>query len=205
MCKVRGQNEHLNFNQNTARLTCNLSRACFFINRAKNILSPKALKTLYTSFFHTHPLYCTNIYAHTSETNTTAIFRQQKKAIRILAKADCLEHTAPLFKSLSILSLEKIILQARVTFMHSIYYNYAPPSFNNTWATYAKRNIDNNICNDSYFHLAFPRIKLFKKLPIYSMAAAWNNLGDLRFQYNKTTFKFSLLDFLHTPNHDEEG
>jgi hypothetical protein len=112
--------EHLNFNHNTARLTFNLSRAFFFINRAKNILSPKALNTLYTSFFHTHLLYCTNIYACTSETNTTAIFRQQKKVIRILAKADCLEHTAPLFESLSILPLEKIIRQARVTFMHSI-------------------------------------------------------------------------------------
>jgi hypothetical protein len=80
--------EHLNFNHNTARLTSKLSKACFFKNRAKHILSPKALKTLYTSFFHTYLLYCTNIYACTSETNITAIFRQQKKAIRILAKAD---------------------------------------------------------------------------------------------------------------------
>ncbi len=53
-------------------------------------------------------------------------FRQQKKAIRIL-------------------------LQARVTFMHSIYYNYAPPSFNNTLTTYAQRNIANNTRNDSCF------------------------------------------------------
>jgi hypothetical protein len=64
MCKVRGQNEHLNFNQNTGRLTFNLSRACFFINRAKNILSPKALQTLYTSFFHTHTFYIAPTYMH---------------------------------------------------------------------------------------------------------------------------------------------
>jgi hypothetical protein len=38
--------EHLNFNHNTARLSSQLSKACFFINRAKHILSPKALKTL---------------------------------------------------------------------------------------------------------------------------------------------------------------
>ncbi len=70
--------------------------------------------------------------------------------------------------------------------MHSIYYNYAPSSFNNTWNTYAQRNIANNTRNDSCFYLAFPRKELFKKLPIYSMAGSWNNLGDLRFQYNKT-------------------
>jgi hypothetical protein len=118
-CKLLGiyLDEHLNLNHNTARLTFNLSRACFFINRAKNILSPKALKTLYTSFFLT--FYIAPTYMHAPDANTTAIFRQLEKAIRILAKADCLEHTAPLFESLSILSLEKIILQARVTFMHT--------------------------------------------------------------------------------------
>ena len=86
--------------------------------------------------------------------------------------------------------------------MHTIYYNYAPPAFNNTWTTYAQRNITHNPRNDSCFYLAFPRIELFKKLPIYSMAAAWNNLGDLRFQYNRVTFRFGLNDFLHTPSLD---
>jgi hypothetical protein len=118
--------EHLNFNYNTAMLTSKLSRACFFINRVKHTLSPKALKTLYTSFFHSHLLYCTNIFSSTSQTNITSIFKQQKKAIRILAKADYLEHTAPLFESLCILPLEKIILQAKATFMHSIFYNLHP-------------------------------------------------------------------------------
>jgi hypothetical protein len=148
--------EHLNFNYNTAMLTSKLSRACFFINRAKHTLSPKALKTLYTSFFHSHLIYCTNIFSCTSQTNITTIFKQQKKAICILAKADYLEHTASLFESLCILPLEKIILQAKATFMHSIFYNYAPPSFNDTWTTYAQRNLIRNPRNDSCFYLPFP-------------------------------------------------
>jgi hypothetical protein len=37
------------------------------------------------------------------------------------------------------------------------------------------------------------------------MANAWNNLGDLRFQYNKTTFKYSLLDYLHLPLLDADS
>jgi hypothetical protein len=67
--------EHLSFNYNTTMLTSKLSRACFFINRAKHILSPKALKTLYTSFFHSHLLYCTNIYSSTSQNNITSTFK----------------------------------------------------------------------------------------------------------------------------------
>jgi hypothetical protein len=102
--------EHLNFNHNTTMLTSKLSRACFFINRAKHTLSPRALKTLYTSFFHSHLLYCTNIFTSTSQTNITTIFKQQKKAIRILANSDYHAHTAPIFESLCILPLDKIIL-----------------------------------------------------------------------------------------------
>ena len=197
--------EHLNFNYHTATLTSKLSRACFFINRAKHTLSPKALKTLYTSFFHSHLLYCTNIYTCTSQTNITTIFKQQKKAIRILAKADYLEHTAPLFQRLCILPLEKIILQAKTTFMHSIFYNYAPPSFTDTWTTYAQCNINRNLRNDNCFYLPFPRIELYKRLPIYSMASAWNNLGDLRYQYNRVTFQISLKDYLLSPPVPDEN
>jgi hypothetical protein len=64
--------------------------------------------------------------------------------------------------------------------MHSIFHNYAPPSFNDTWTTYAQRNLIRNPRNDSCFYLPFPRIELFKRLPIYSLPLAWNNLGDLR-------------------------
>jgi hypothetical protein len=38
--------------------------------------------------------------------------------------------------------------------------------------------------------------KLFKKLPLYSLPSTWNDLGDLRFQPNKFTFRTSLNDFL---------
>ena len=71
--------EHLNFNYNTSALTSKLSRAIFFFNRVKNTLSPKALKSLYISFFHSHLLYCLIIYTSTSQSNITAIFKQQKK------------------------------------------------------------------------------------------------------------------------------
>jgi hypothetical protein len=42
-----------------------------------------------------------------------------------------------------------------------------------------KGNIANNTRNDSCFYLHFPRIELFKKLSIYSMAAAGTILVTL--------------------------
>ncbi len=32
------------------------------------------------------------------------------------------------------------------------------------------------------------------------MPLAWNNLGDLRYQYNLVTFKISMNDFLNLPS-----
>jgi hypothetical protein len=37
-------------------------------------------------------------------------------------------------------------------------------------------------------------IEFFKKIPIYSLPAAWNAAGNLRFYQNRTTFKIALKD-----------
>ena len=43
-----------------------------------------------------------------------------KKAIRIVAKANYTAHTAPIFTELNILPVDKLITQAKLTFMHSV-------------------------------------------------------------------------------------
>jgi hypothetical protein len=188
--------EHLNFNHNTTQLSNKLSRANFFLNRVKHTLSPRALKSLYLSFFHSHLLYCATIYSCTSQGNIATLFKQQKKAIRHISGAQYLDHTAPLFEHHRILPLDKIITHAKATFMHSIFYNYAPNSFTDTWSTLAQLQPELNLRNSHNFYLNFPRIELFKKLPLYSLPSTWNDLGDLRFQPNKFTFRTSLYDFL---------
>jgi hypothetical protein len=146
--------EHLNFNHNTAKLTC------FFINRPKHTLSPKALKILYTSFFHSHLLYCTNVYTCTSQ--ATTIFKQTKKTIHIITGANYLDHTAPLMERTDILPLEKIITYSTAIFMHSVYYEYAQASFENIWTTNAQQHPDLNLRNANNIILPFPRIEMFK-------------------------------------------
>jgi hypothetical protein len=190
--------EHLNFNANTQALISKLSRSIFFINRAKHTLTPKALKALYTSFFHSHLLYCTNIYSCTSQTNINKIFLQQKKAIRIITNSGYTAHTAPLFNSLNILPLAKVITNARLTFMHSVYYDYAPPSFTNTWQTQAQRNPDLNLRNATDIYIPFPRIDLFKRLPIYALPTTWNSHDVVRYYANRTTFRYALQELLHS-------
>jgi hypothetical protein len=68
--------EHLNFNHNTTQLSNKLPGANFFLNRIKQTLSPRALKSLYLSFFHPHLLYCSTIYSCTSQGNLSNLFKQ---------------------------------------------------------------------------------------------------------------------------------
>jgi hypothetical protein len=81
-------------------------------------------------------------------------------------------------------------------FMHSIEYNYAPRAFVNTWTKNSDRNIGHALRNENDFALPTPRIEFFKKIPIYSLPAAWNEAGDIRFYQNRTTFRIALKDKL---------
>ncbi len=184
--------EHLTFNANTNALISKLSRSIFFINRVKHTLTPKALKSLYTSFFHSHLLYCTNIYTCTSQTNISKIFMQQKKAIRIITKSSYNAHSAPLFDRLGILPLDKVITHAKLTFMHSVYYGLY------TWQTQAQRNPELNLRNATDIYIPFPCIDLLKRIPLYSLPNTWNSYDTVRYYANRTTFKYALYDLLHS-------
>ncbi len=188
--------ENLNFNANTESLCNKLSKSIFFINRAKHFLPLNALKSLYFALFHSHILYCPSIYSATSQSNLKRIAGLQKKVIRIITNSKYRDHTLPLFTSLNILPLDKLISQRKNLLMHSFFYNYGPLSFSNTWTSHATRNPELNLRNANDIILPHPRTDHFKRMPIYSLAQSWNELNDLKFQPHPTTFRISLNNYL---------
>jgi hypothetical protein len=66
-------------------------------------------------------------YSCTSQQNIKRIVLKQKEAIRVIANANCREHTPPLFKNLKILPLEKMIELSKLKFMHSCLIAYHFP------------------------------------------------------------------------------
>jgi retron-type reverse transcriptase len=90
--------ENLSLNHHFSILSSKLSRALFFLRRAKNLLPPNALHTLYYSLFHCHLSYCPNILGTSSNSNISKIARLQRKAIRIITVL----HPGSLFMSGSI-------------------------------------------------------------------------------------------------------
>jgi len=69
--------EHLTWKMHITKLKSKLSSALFVLNKIKNILSCKALKTVYYALFHSHLMY--GIQAWGSATFINQIFKMQKK------------------------------------------------------------------------------------------------------------------------------
>jgi len=168
----------------------------FCIKMAKHNLNPHGLRSQYFALIHSHLNYCPIILNCLSQSNKSKLFKIQKKAIRVITGSVYNAHTGPLFVSQKILPFEKIIKQAKLMFMHSINFNYAPKSFTGTWIKNEERGGDRNLRNNDHFVLPNPRIDFFKKMPLYALPQEWNNCGILMYQENKITFKHSLREIL---------
>ena len=187
--------EHLSLNDHVDHISKKLTKSLYCIKMAKNNLNYTGLRALYFALIHSHLTYCPSILSCISISSKNKIFKIQKKAIRILTSSKFNEHTAPLFLENKILPFEKIVKMGKLKFMHSIYYNYAPSSFANTWTKNNQRN-KLNLRNENLFNLPFPRTEQFKKLTLYSLPSEWNNSGTLMFYENKFTFLHALREQL---------
>ena len=190
--------EHLSFNKHADYICAKLSRAIFCIKRSAKNLSLKSLKSLYYALVHPHLLYCINILGCTTTKNISRISKLQKKAIRIITKSKNNAHTIPLFQETKILPFEKLMLQRKLLFMHSIHNDYAPKSFADSFVKNNNRDIVYELRNGDAYQVPAARIELFKKFPIYSFPLAWNEVGNgiLGYYKNKVTFGLALKEHL---------
>jgi hypothetical protein len=133
--------EHLSFDAHCNHICNKISTSNYIINRSKNFIPTKTLRTLYFSLVHSHLLYCLPIYSCTSQKNLTKLFKAQKKSIRIISNAKYNDSTSNLFTNLKILPLNYLIIQVQGLLMHSIIHKYSPSTLHNTWITNRDRNL----------------------------------------------------------------
>jgi hypothetical protein len=114
---------------------------------------------------HPHLRYWIHIFSGTSQVNLNIILLLPKKAIRIISKEAINTHThnSPLFKNLGILPFDKLVLQAKLNFMHSIEFSYAPSMFTHSFIKNNNRNIDLDLININDYQIPFARTESIKK------------------------------------------
>ena len=66
--------ENLSFDYHIKQTRNKVSKSVFYLNRAKNILTGKALKSLYFALIHPHILYCLPIYSCSSKSNINSLY-----------------------------------------------------------------------------------------------------------------------------------
>jgi hypothetical protein len=78
--------------------------------------------------------------------------------------------------------------------------NYCPKSFINLFPTNSERNHGRELRNLNDLAIPTHRIELLKKMPLFTLPLAWNNLKiELKAQTNRTTFRIALkYDLLNT-------
>jgi hypothetical protein len=185
--------EHLSLDIHTTQLINKLTRSLYCIKQAKHIIPLHGMKSLYLALIHSYLSHSTLIMNSLTAKNKQRIAKIQKKAIRIMTGSAYNAHTAPLFLFHNILPYEKLIIFSQLNFMHSVEYGYAPRSFENTWVKNNNRDVNRELRNANDFELTQPRTETFKKSTFYSPPNEWNNLiPEIKFQQNKTTFKWAL-------------
>ncbi len=115
--------------------------------QAKNILSQKALTTLYYSLIHSHLIYAIQVWTYTSKNSINELVIKQKFALRIIHNSSYNAHTESLFKISAILPLPLLAnyfkLQFKYHFKLQFKYlhkcNHLPLSFQDTWISNTER------------------------------------------------------------------
>jgi len=71
--------ENLSFKFHIDNLKSKISKGIYLLNRVKNILPKKALKSLYFAYVHSHLTYCPIILSCSSNSDINTISKLQKK------------------------------------------------------------------------------------------------------------------------------
>jgi len=195
--------DKMTFDSHVKILSGKIAKSLFCIRRVKNFLPIKSLTTLYYSMIHPHFLYCINLYGCTSNKNIDLLFKKQKQAVRCLTNSTFRQHTNPLFKSLCILPLKKLIELEKAKFMHKFTYKRLPTSFENMWMKNNALHAVRELRNAEDLRIPHHNHETLRKLPIFEFPSYWNGLQDVKFIENFTTFKICLKNNLLEEIEDE--
>jgi hypothetical protein len=168
---------NLTFKYHVDQISSKISRALFLLRRVKNILSTKALRTLYFSLVQCHLDYANE--SLTAQCNFNELYVKQKMAIRIISNSKYNSHTAPLFKKLNILPLESLVHVSLLKVMHYYVYNKLPTSFESTWSTNRARfeNADAPaLRNEDDFCIPYARTNHLLRFPFVRCPSLWKDL-----------------------------
>ena len=160
------------------------------ISKIRHYFPLKIILMYYYSFIHSHIFYAISIWENTYQSNLKPIFILQKKAIRLITFSPFMAHSQPLFLSLNILPLPKLVQFSIIVFMFKIKNNYLISNLMKANVLKSVHTYNTKLnCNHNYF---IQSIKSnYGKFNIsYLGPIIWNSLpSEIKILLNLMIFK----------------
>ena len=119
--------DELNWSKHVDKVTKTTQRNVSVIKRAKAYLPQGSLKLLYNSLVLPHFDYCSPVWSNRYQSQTTQLFKVQKRAARLIMNQSYETPSVSLFKSLKWMTLEERFQLNRVLMICKCLHNLAPP------------------------------------------------------------------------------
>ena len=128
---------------------------------------------LYNSLVHPYFDYCNIVWACEQNVHTEALFKTQKKAVRIITKSAWNCHSAPLFKINQILNIFDINKLQTGCFVYKSLNGLLPQTFENY---FCKNSLLHTTRSQSCLHLFYHRTKVRSNCIKTFGSKFWNSL-----------------------------
>jgi hypothetical protein len=168
---------NLNFRLHIQTISAKISNSLYHLRAAKNILSHKALTTLYYSLIHSHLIYAIQVWTCTSNNIIKELVTKQKLALRIIHNSSYNAHTESLFKTSAILPLPLLADYFKLQFMYLHKFKHLPVSFRDTWILNAERREESylpTLRDDEDYYIPFSRLSSTDTQPLVHFPKKWN-------------------------------
>ena len=117
----------LNWKAHITHISNKFSKSIAILRFVRYYYPQNVLKLIYMSLVYSHINYCNLLWGAAEDGIIEPLFILQKKAIRIITKSHYLEHTAPLFESLKLLTVYQVYkLNCSLFIYKCLNFNYTP-------------------------------------------------------------------------------
>ena len=191
----------LNWKAHITQISNKISKSIAILRFLRYCYPQNVLKMIYMSLIYSHINYCNLIWGAAEDGIIEPLFLLQKKAIRIITQSHYLEHTAPLFENLKLLTVYQVYkLNCSLFIYKCLKCNYTPE-----FKEKIQRNsyyYDYNTRNRDLFRISqIIRLRICQRSFLNTAVEIWNSLDSVMKSFNSIPlFKSKMKKLLLPPS-----
>lgn len=186
----------LSWQHHIKHIKSKIAKSIGIIGKAKKSLNTATLITLYNSFIYPYLTYGVEVWGSANDSLIQAIYKLQKRSIRIISSAKRREHSEPLFKNLKLLVFPKVYQYCIGKMMFKFVKKLVPRELCNLFSVAG--NIHPYPTRQrGHLRVAFGRTTFIHKTFKFRGRHLWNELLPiLDHQCSYATYRFRLKKYL---------